>query len=193
MKKFLVTLGIVFSLVFMAAPQAQAAAMNVDFTYTGRTAALTHYFGIFEVGVASPAFGYGDSFDPANLPSGMSLLMGSSSHNVGDSVRVTLNTTKNYGVWFYSAENNLFSATSPTYNFQDQYIQAALTSTTPLVGLFGFEDLWTDNSRNVGHSYDGDFDDMMVSASSAVPLPAAVWLLGSGLLGLIGLKKRRNG
>ncbi len=192
MKKVLITLGIVFSLFIMVAPQAQAAAMNVDFTYTGRTAALTHYFGIFEVGVATPSFGHSDSFDPASLPTGMSLLLGSSTNSIGDTTRVTLDSTKNYGVWFYSAENNLFSATSPTYNFQDQYIKATLTSTMPPVGVFGFEDLWTNNAWNVGHNYDGDFDDMVVTASSAVPLPAAVWLLGSGLVGLVGLKRKRN-
>jgi hypothetical protein len=26
-----------------------------------------------------------------------------------------------------------------------------------------------------------------------VPVPAAVWLLGSGLIGLIGIRRRRNG
>jgi hypothetical protein len=29
------------------------------------------------------------------------------------------------------------------------------------------------------------------NAGSAVPLPAAVWLLGSGLLGLAGVSRRR--
>jgi hypothetical protein len=29
--------------------------------------------------------------------------------------------------------------------------------------------------------------------ASPVPVPAAVWLLGSGLIGMIGIRRRRNG
>ena len=41
---------------------------------------------------------------------------------------------------------------------------------------------------------DKDFDDMIVAVSSTTPtpIPAAVWLLGSGMLGLMGFKKTRQ-
>ena len=40
---------------------------------------------------------------------------------------------------------------------------------------------------------DSDFDDMMVRAKfTVVPVPAAAWLFGSGLLGLIGMARRRK-
>jgi len=44
---------------------------------------------------------------------------------------------------------------------------------------------------------DNDFNDMVVMLSgvspvSQVPLPAAVWLFGSGLLGLVGMARRRT-
>jgi len=49
---------------------------------------------------------------------------------------------------------------------------------------------YNDNALGTG---DGDFDDMLVRAEfSAVPVPAAVWLFGSGLLGLIGIARRRK-
>ena len=49
---------------------------------------------------------------------------------------------------------------------------------------------YNDNALGTG---DGDFDDMLVRAEfSAVPVPAAVWLFGSGLLGLMGIARRRK-
>jgi hypothetical protein len=51
---------------------------------------------------------------------------------------------------------------------------------------------YNDNILGTG---DIDFDDMMVRAkftSTVVPVPAAAWLFGSGLLGLIGMARRRK-
>lgn len=63
-----------------------------------------------------------------------------------------------------------------------------MTSTTTLDLVLAYND----NLLNRG---DSDFDDMLMRAefsSTAVPLPAAVWLFGSGLLGLIGIARRRK-
>ncbi len=51
-----------------------------------------------------------------------------------------------------------------------------------------------DGSQNI--SFDDKFGDLFVLAVgpgqvSAVPLPGALWLLGSGLLGLVGLRRRK--
>ena len=51
---------------------------------------------------------------------------------------------------------------------------------------------YNDNILGTG---DSDFDDMMVRAKftgTVVPVPAAAWLFGSGLLGLIGMARRRK-
>ena len=49
------------------------------------------------------------------------------------------------------------------------------------------------DSSNFCCDFDGDdFDGTWHSASvSAVPVPAAVWLFGSGLLGLVGIERRK--
>ncbi|MBU1041659.1 MAG: hypothetical protein KKF77_11230 [Proteobacteria bacterium] len=42
-------------------------------------------------------------------------------------------------------------------------------------------------------SKDGDFDDFILAAKAApTPVPGAVWLLGSGLLGIMGFKRTRK-
>ena len=51
---------------------------------------------------------------------------------------------------------------------------------------------YNDNITRTGPGMDADYDDMLVRAEfSAVPVPAAVWLFGSGLLGLIGAARRK--
>lgn len=51
--------------------------------------------------------------------------------------------------------------------------------------------LFLDVSRESGFTGGGDgYDIDGVVATNQVPIPAAVWLLGSGLLGLVGLRRR---
>ncbi len=46
---------------------------------------------------------------------------------------------------------------------------------------------WLDN----GDHDHGKFDNVLVTGNAVVPVPAAVWLFGSGLLGLVGIARRK--
>jgi len=54
-----------------------------------------------------------------------------------------------------------------------------LDASTPFAGIRGFIDIGSGNS-------------MHVTSVQTVPVPAAVWLFGSGLLGLIGIARRKK-
>ena len=50
------------------------------------------------------------------------------------------------------------------------------------------------NSAATGYTMSGVYyDNFSLAGTPAVPVPAAVWLFGSGLLGLIGVARRRKG
>ena len=85
------------------------------------------------------------------------------------------------------------SALTPVDNYSDTNLQGLgimTSTTTPDLVL-----AYNDNYQLIGPGMDADYDDMLVRAEfipAAVPLPAAVWLFGSGLLGLIGMARRRK-
>jgi hypothetical protein len=43
-----------------------------------------------------------------------------------------------------------------------------------------------------GHNFNFDILSLHVDSVSAVPIPATVWLFGSGLLGLAGVARRKR-
>ncbi len=61
-----------------------------------------------------------------------------------------------------------------------------LTAGTLLIFL---NDNYNDSIFGPDPDYDTDFDDMVLIATPT-PIPGALWLLGTGLLGLVGLRRR---
>jgi len=80
-----------------------------------------------------------------------------------------------------------------------------LSMTAPEIISSGNENNYLYNTQVTGYLSDGNYIDMSVTYNeshlhggvtlntvSAVPVPAAVWLFGSGLLGLIGFARRKK-
>lgn len=73
-----------------------------------------------------------------------------------------------------------------TLNFSGTFSYLMITDITSIAtqGLLG--DVW------VGTAATGDGFDVNAVSISSTPIPGAVWLLGSGLLGLVGIRRRRS-
>ncbi len=64
-------------------------------------------------------------------------------------------------------------------------------------GDYGVVVTFTSTIANSGTSYDGNIskwrlEGVMHTGTAPIPVPAAVWLFGSGLLGLVGVARRRK-
>jgi hypothetical protein len=104
------------------------------------------------------------------------------------------NTQNYFGIWWGSID---------TYNYIDFYLSgtkvfsysgsdifaAANGSWTDAVTnrYVNFKDLVFDEVKLTSNGVAFEFDNV---AATPVPIPGAVWLLGSGLLGLIGLRRK---
>lgn len=103
---------------------------------------------------------------------------------VAGSLNVTWTTcTLNFGC---DSAGTLFDV----YDLQFSVLADAALGTSPLtLGINAISDPWFDgNGLEVGNvSYTGATLDVQ-----EVPLPAAVWLFGTGLVGLAGVARRRN-
>ena len=82
------------------------------------------------------------------------------------------------------AERNLFTAPIDSEYWSDT--ESSSTEAWGYDGLgfdFGFDPRFVDPKSHVGN---------FVIAVTNVPAPAAVWLFGTGLLGLVGIARRKN-
>jgi hypothetical protein len=82
---------------------------------------------------------------------------------------------------------------------KDVYFQKTsnTTSTTAAIVFSGFDNpLWNNVLLNFNYNSAGDLAGLLSATPSSgdhvapVPLPASLWILGSGLLGLIGIRRK---
>jgi len=97
--------------------------------------------------------------------------------------------------------NGIFGTNASVYSSQMGLYGADLkenaTIGTTAVKLYGTTSNGLLNGKAIAYnlgtaSFDGTTLTFTGNAGSTVPLPAAVWLLGSGLLGLLGIGRRRD-
>jgi len=86
-----------------------------------------------------------------------------------------------------------FYANFNTTDFNQGNASVAFNTTNCVAGTCDFTMSWT--SLIVGGPFDGNTGSWFLQGSvqpSAIPVPAAAWLMGSGLLGLVGVARRRK-
>jgi len=103
-------------------------------------------------------------------------------------------TGSEMGDLFYNALGNTAGSltnTGPFSNVQSFFYWSATESTSDTSLVWNF--LMLDGSQHV-NGKNGSLYSWAVQSGdvSAVPVPAAAWLFGSGLLGLVGVAKRRS-
>ena len=86
--------------------------------------------------------------------------------------------------------------TGPFSNLQARLYQSSTTYALQQTAIWNFN--FYDGYQYVNHKNDSNYvwavhsGDVGIAIPSAVPIPAATWLFGSGLLGMVGIAKRKR-
>lgn len=181
---------------------ASAQAATITFNPTSATTSVGSTFTINLVGTdftegEGGTYGGGVSlaWDPTILAlqsydtsvfGGDQMLAGSNTTTLIDNVNGELKNLSVASFWT-PVTSTSFNIAVLTFNV----LSAGTTQLSSSLGQFdsGFDNIWTDSSFANAIQINPQFDSATVSA---VPVPAAVWLLGSALLGGAGFIRRKQ-
>ncbi len=110
---------------------------------------------------------------------------------VGATKVITISTFFSFGFYGISGDGNTYYSVSdlnPSGETDHQHFALFRDKNNPICWYLGFEDL-AGISGTEGY---GDYNDMVVQLFCPVPLPGALILLGSGLVGLASYGRRRR-
>ena len=122
-----------------------------------------------------------------NTPSG-SMVENDEAFNISGYDSITVSVSYNDILNFNFTSDGGANALTPVDNYFSTNLQGLgiFTGASSQQVILGYDD---QNSI----SADDNHDDMMILVNfSTVPLPAAIWLFGTGMLGLIGIARRKK-
>ncbi len=174
--------GAALATVVMMSVSGVSQAALVNFSMTGNVdyAEAGNAFGLLEPDTITAT----GVFDDAALSGGTGTV--SFDAGSGNSLTITVGS-----VVLTEADDDLFGAGGASIGFfggvpDDVNFAASFSEFSYFDSLFDFFDAQDD----AGFLISGTWDVNSFSTSTAVPVPAAVWLFGSGLLGLVGVSRR---
>ena len=162
--------------------------VGVDTTVTGSigggtwsVASTTPFFGVNWVAHSGTTFGPGTyNFDTIQGGVYTNVVVGAG--QVGGHILFNWGATSDIdvvNVWSVDGSGNYLST--------DVAAGAGTGANTPITAPDGIRGLGMIDGAFVGFNANFDFN-----APAAIPVPAAVWLFGSGLLGLVGVARRKK-
>lgn len=140
------------------------------------TAGYTNLLGLMVNGVDTGIYGLN------NQTSAIGDMLDFGTVNAGDTLVFTLHVQTTGDVWY---SNPTMNADGLNHVYSSAFSGSGLV---PAGTYVSFEDLRNGGDLNY---HDENFVFTNVSTVSNVPVPAAAWLLGSGLIGLAGVARRK--
>lgn len=154
---------------------AQAVTTTYNFTITGDVLVGDEFFSnAFNLTAGETITAYGTFTADLDAPGNVSVIFASDNFN---SLTIDVN-----GTLFSKSDDNNYGAGTGAF----------LTFNAGTLADFDFTSATFNSSFLAFDDFDSMYGEWTTVSLTAVPVPAAVWLFGSGLLGLVGIARRKT-